>query len=251
MTKAWLIRRAVRRPPSRDTTAPISSSVCRLPFIRHSALPSLTMATALAADAWLCSASITSKPERLMRLFSATATMRAFGPTRIGLINPSFAASTAPASEDSSQGCATAVGTGACAFARSSSRSYFSCLRSMASPWVLGHQRLRPARCRRAEHLANAGQHGKLLIARSFGLHPGIGEQSLEQLEQPFAVAVCGQLGQRGERLFRIAAHEHFLPAADAPRLIARQVGQERGVVPHQVLLQLHARERQRRAFAC
>ena len=36
------MRRAVRRPVSRLTTAPISSSVCRLPFISASALPSRT-----------------------------------------------------------------------------------------------------------------------------------------------------------------------------------------------------------------
>ena len=39
MTKQWLMRRAVRMPVSRATTAPISSSVCRLPFIRASARP--------------------------------------------------------------------------------------------------------------------------------------------------------------------------------------------------------------------
>ena len=41
-------------PVSRATTAPISSSVCRLPFISAAALPSRTRATALAADSWLC-----------------------------------------------------------------------------------------------------------------------------------------------------------------------------------------------------
>ena len=47
------MRRAVRSPVSRLTTAPISSSVCRLPFISASALPSRTSSTAFAADAWL------------------------------------------------------------------------------------------------------------------------------------------------------------------------------------------------------
>ena len=50
MTKQWLMRRAVRMPVSRATTAPISSSVCRLPFISASALPSRTSSTALAAE---------------------------------------------------------------------------------------------------------------------------------------------------------------------------------------------------------
>ena len=47
MMKQWLIRRPVRSPVSRATTADISSSVCRLPFISASARPSRTSATAL------------------------------------------------------------------------------------------------------------------------------------------------------------------------------------------------------------
>ena len=50
---AAVVAREVRRPPSRETTAAISSSVCRLPFMRHSARPSLTSRTASAAEAWL------------------------------------------------------------------------------------------------------------------------------------------------------------------------------------------------------
>ena len=60
MMKTWLIRRAVRRPVSLATTSLISSSVCRLPFIRSSALPARTSSTALAAAAWLCGASTSS-----------------------------------------------------------------------------------------------------------------------------------------------------------------------------------------------
>ena len=56
MMKQWLIRRAVRMPSVLDTTAPISSSVCRLPFISASAAPQRTCSTALAAESWLCSA---------------------------------------------------------------------------------------------------------------------------------------------------------------------------------------------------
>ena len=47
------------------------------------------------------------------------------GPTRIGLIRPISLASKAPASDDLSQGCATAVGTGASPAHRSKMRSYF------------------------------------------------------------------------------------------------------------------------------
>jgi hypothetical protein len=53
ITKQWLTRRAVRSPASRLRTSAISSSVCRLPFISDSALPSRTSATAAAADASL------------------------------------------------------------------------------------------------------------------------------------------------------------------------------------------------------
>ena len=45
--------------------------------------------------------------------------MRAGGPTRIGAIRPSLAASTAPSSEIRSQGCATAVVTGGSLLRRS------------------------------------------------------------------------------------------------------------------------------------
>src|SRR3954464_808230 len=251
MTNAWLMRRAVRRPPSRDTTAPISSSVSKLPFIRHSARPSRTSATALAAESWLCSASTSSKPEMLMRLFSAAAPMRAFGPTRIGLISPSFAGSTEPPGDESSHGWATAVGTGGYAFARSSSRSYFSCLRSMAVLSFLCDQRLRPARRRRREHGAGGAPHGELLLAGSFAMDARIGEQPLEQRQKPLAIRrLCQQFGKRGQRLFAVAAHEHFLRAADPARLVARQIGNERRIVAHQLLLELQARKRQRLAFA-
>jgi hypothetical protein len=49
----------------------------------------------------------------------------------MGAIRPAFAASTAPLSELSSQGCATAVGVGGKALQRSMSRSYLSCFFSM------------------------------------------------------------------------------------------------------------------------
>src|SRR5271166_6471545 len=61
ITKQWLMRRAVRMPPSRATTAPISSSVCKLPFIKASALPSRTSATAFSAESWLCADSRSGK----------------------------------------------------------------------------------------------------------------------------------------------------------------------------------------------
>src|SRR5262245_3974405 len=51
--------------------------------------------------------------------------MTALGPTRIGVISPRPAASIAPVSDVSSQGCATAVGIGARRSHRAKSCSYF------------------------------------------------------------------------------------------------------------------------------
>ena len=118
MMKQWLTRRLVRRPVSRLTTAAINSSVCRLPFISISALPSRARRTAVSAEPSLCGASTTSKAEMSSPNCAATAAMRACGPTRIGLRMPICAASTAPRSELSSQGCATAQGTGVSALQR-------------------------------------------------------------------------------------------------------------------------------------
>ena len=113
MMKTWLIRRPVRRPVSRATTAPSSSSVCRLPFISSSASPCRTSSTALAAAAWLCGASTMRALPRSMPLACGDSSRSSRpGPTRIGVISPFAAASSAPASAVSSHGCATAVGTG-------------------------------------------------------------------------------------------------------------------------------------------
>ncbi len=54
----------------------------------------------------------------------ATAAIFAAGPTRIGTMMPACAASTAPRSEVSSQGCTTTVVAGGTCFARAISRSY-------------------------------------------------------------------------------------------------------------------------------
>src|ERR1044072_5248029 len=125
MTKTWLMRRPLRKPPSRPTTAAINSSVCRLPFIRSSALPSRTSSTAFAAAAWLCSTSTIWKLPRSIPAELATAAIFAAGPTRIGDISPVPAASTAPDNAVASQGCATAVGIGSELAHLSSNSSYF------------------------------------------------------------------------------------------------------------------------------
>ena len=92
MRKTWLMRRPVRRPVSRATTAPSSSSVCRLPFISSSALPCSheldgfrggRMAVRRFDDFDVA--------EVRCRTAAATSRMRSAGPTRIGVIRPEFA----------------------------------------------------------------------------------------------------------------------------------------------------------------
>ena len=68
-----------------------------------------------------------SIPLRSSEKARATLMILSFGPTRIGLMRPASAASSAPLSEVSSHGCATAVTSGGSAFAAAMRRSYFSC----------------------------------------------------------------------------------------------------------------------------
>ena len=206
ITKQWLTRRAVRRPVSRDTTAPMSSSVCRLPFISASALPSRTSSTALAAEASLYGASTIGRPAMSMPCSFATASMRAFGPTRIGAMSPSFAASTAPRSELSSHGCATAVGVAAAPCRnrgasgtsreavpwrhvlcgrRALARGFaHRCLRASCAARVsrrLAPRRRRPACCRCA-------RSSQLLVRGLRALHALVGEQPPHERHEPLAV---------------------------------------------------------------
>ena len=109
MMKQWLIRRSVRMPPSRATTAPMSSSVWRLPFINASTRPAVTRPTAFAAESWLCADSTSSNPLTSRPASLDALRMRSGGATRIGSIKPSLWASMAPRKETSSQGCATAT----------------------------------------------------------------------------------------------------------------------------------------------
>ena len=96
-------------PPSRATTAAMSSSVWRLPFINASTRPAVTRPTALAAELWLCADATSSNPLMSRPASLATLPSRSGGATRIGSIKPSLKASIAPRSETSSQGCATAT----------------------------------------------------------------------------------------------------------------------------------------------
>src|SRR5512147_2435940 len=74
---------------------------------------------------------MTSRPPRSKEKVCATPRILSLGPTRIGLISPASAASTAPLSEVSSHGYTTAVASGGSAFAAAIRRSYFSCRRGM------------------------------------------------------------------------------------------------------------------------
>ena len=95
ITKQWLMRRAVRMPVSRATTAAISSSVCRLPFINASARPARTSSTAFAAESWLWLESTSSNGVMSIAARCATSRSRATGPTRMGFSRPVRAASAA------------------------------------------------------------------------------------------------------------------------------------------------------------
>src|SRR6185312_5789851 len=106
------IRRAVRRLAASATTASINSSVCRLPFISASTLPSRAIAAAAAAAAWLCSVATIAMPARSAPHAAAAARIFASGPTSVGTIMPRAAACSAPSSESRSQGCTTAQVTG-------------------------------------------------------------------------------------------------------------------------------------------
>src|SRR5512134_820902 len=256
MTKQWLTRRAVRSPVSRLTTAPISAS----------ALPSRTSSTAFSADAWLCGVSTIGKPAMSILCSRATASIRARGPTRIGAIRPIFAASTAPRSELSSHGCATAVGVGGSDLQTSSSRWYFSCLRSMHLS-VAAQCSPAPATCRRrfascfadrcaprtsyrfdVERLADVLDHRELLRRRFEVPHALVAEQHANHCHQPLAIAVPGeQLGQRCDRFLGLIADDDVLLAPDAPPLVGLDVGQQVAVLGGELVLQRKPRQRQRR----
>ena len=86
---------------SRATTAPISSSVCRLPFISASAAAGAHELDGLGGRIVAVLRSRRARRRRYRaRPRAATSRMRAAGPTRIGLSRPSRAASTALSSED-------------------------------------------------------------------------------------------------------------------------------------------------------
>src|SRR3990167_3295636 len=106
---AWLSLLSVLRPVSCLTTSVISSSVCRLPFMRTVHSPSLTSLTASAAEAWLWGVFTILSPVISMPFSAAVFLILSSGPTSTGSMRSSFQAVTTALSEDSSQGCATAV----------------------------------------------------------------------------------------------------------------------------------------------
>ena len=172
----------------------------------------------------------------------ATASIRARGPTRIGAIRPSCAASTAPRSELSSQGCATAVGVGGSALQKSSSRWYFSCVRSIVHSLALravrlpadlrGLRRTGAATRRRGvdrQRLADVLDHRELLASTaSYAARARRRAAAAPASRSSLAIARSRkQLRQRGERLLGLVAHDDLLLAADAAPLIRRHRGQQ------------------------
>ena len=101
------MRRAVRSRLA--TTAPISSSVCRLPFISASTSPFSASSTARAAAAWLCGASSIATSLIARPASRATDSRRARGPTSTGSMSPAARASSAADRLTASHGCTTAI----------------------------------------------------------------------------------------------------------------------------------------------
>ena len=96
MTKTWLMRRAVRSR-RRGTTAPISSSVCRLPFISASTSPARAIATARGRGvAVLRDHHAVGSPDPRLALAPPRGSSPR-GPTSTGAIRPRLAASSGPA----------------------------------------------------------------------------------------------------------------------------------------------------------
>jgi hypothetical protein len=93
MTKQWLMRRLVRSELA--TTAPISSSVCRLPFISAPTLPCTASSTARAAAERASGRSSIGTPSSESSAAFATASRRARGPTSTGSMSPAARASSA------------------------------------------------------------------------------------------------------------------------------------------------------------
>ena len=96
-------------PVSLLTTSAINSSVCRLPFISALALPGAHQFDRLGSRSVAVRRVDDLQRTDIELSEAASASMRGFGPTSIGLMILAAAASTAPRSELSSQGCTTAV----------------------------------------------------------------------------------------------------------------------------------------------
>src|ERR1700739_1685494 len=138
----------------------------------------------------------------------AASLMRLGGPTRIGAISPSRAASTAPSIEIRSQGCATAVVTGGNCFAARRSRLYRSrgsvFLVSIDPPFLGDLRRLVPADLwgRTSEHRLDAFEPAAALSGKGAPRrkHPAHQRQCLVALP-----AIAGQqLRKRRNRPLRV-----------------------------------------------
>ena len=126
MMKTWLMRRSVRKPPIFAATARMISSVCRLPFIRTSPLPSWISSTPALAAAPRCRRGIDDLVAGDVQVvLGGDVPDLGRGTTRIALMIPASADSIAPRSELSSQGCTTMVETVERSFAAAIRRSYF------------------------------------------------------------------------------------------------------------------------------
>ena len=259
MTKQWLMRRAVRSPVSRLTTAAISSSVCRLPFISASALPSRTSCDGLRRRTPGCAARRRSAgPRCRCRTARATASMRAAGPTRIGAISPSLrrldrAAQRALVARMRDRGRrrrqAPCRSRSAARTSRAS-RCHGTLLRPLERCATLA--RLPPSRHRLGARALGACSTSPMSLDHRHLLGRGLARAARARRRASRRSSVSkrsrsarsrSSFGKRRERLLRFVAHDDLLLAADrGATRPARTSGRRSRVFGHQLLLHLQAR---------
>ena len=248
-----------------DHRAPSARRCAGCPSSAPRPCPRAPARTAFAADAWLCGASTIWKlPRCRCRTARRPPRCARAGPTRIGAIRPSCAASTAPAQR------ALVAGM------RDRGRRRRQRLAEVEQPLVflvrcvpssspsLARRGWRATCASRCTALARARRRrppaprgccssiASCSLDRLRALHALVGEQPVARSvsRRSRSRSIAQQLRQRRERLLGLVAHDDLLLAADAAPLVGRHVRQQLAVVGDQFLLQLQPRQRQRLALA-
>ena len=126
MTKTWLMRRAVRRPVADGGDGPHQLVGMQAALHQELALACADQLHGLRRRRLAMRRIDDLEAAMSSRVRGAVAAIFAAGPTRIGAMMPSSAASMAPRSEASSQGWTTTVLAGGTSLARAISRSYLA-----------------------------------------------------------------------------------------------------------------------------